>query len=86
MIAGLAIAIAVAAFAAGAVLITWLRYGALALDARDTLAACPEVLEMRYRIVEFGCGGDGNADRGNVVPLPVRPRLAPLHPGLRAAA
>jgi hypothetical protein len=28
----------------------------------------------------------GRRDGGNVVRMPVRPRLAPLHPGLRAAA
>jgi hypothetical protein len=87
MIAGLVLGIAVAALAAGAVLVTWLRYGQLAMAAPAALADCPEVLEMRYRIVEFGRNGDdGDTTRGNVVTLPVRPRLAPLHPGLRAAA
>lgn len=81
MIAGLALGMVVAALAAGAVALTWQRYGALALGAADALANCSETRELRWQIVEHG-----RRDGGNVVRLPVRPRLAPLHPGLRAAA
>lgn len=86
MIAGLALGIMIAAFAFGGALITWRHYGALALGARGALAACPEVLEMRYRIIEPGPRGSGNARNGTVVSLPVRPRLAPLHPALARSA
>jgi hypothetical protein len=86
MIAGLALGIVIAAFAFTGALITWRHYGALALGARGVLAACPEVLEMRYRIVEHGGRDGGNAGNGKVVSLPVRPRLAPLHPALARSA
>lgn len=81
MIAGLALGMVVAALAAGAVALTWHRYGALALGAADALADCAETRELRWRVVQHG-----RRDGGNVVRMRVRPRLAPLHPGLRAAA
>ncbi len=86
MIAGLALGIVIAALAFGSVLITWRHYGAIALAARGELASCPEALEMRYRIIEHGGRDGGNAGNGKVVSLPVRPRLAPLHPALARSA
>jgi hypothetical protein len=86
MIAGQALGIVIATIAFGSTLISWRRYGALVAAAPNTLAACPKVLELRYRIIELGRSDDGDTGTGNVVSLPVRPRLAPLHPALRAAA
>jgi hypothetical protein len=75
---GLSMAIALMVLAGSVMLHSWRRYGPALQAAEAALAATPERLEMRYRIIEYG-----RSNGGNVVALPVRPRLTPLQPGLR---
>jgi hypothetical protein len=80
MVALLSIAVFVVAalMALGSLSQSWQRYGKLALAARGELAKCPEHRELRYRIIEL--------KPGNVVALPLRPRVVLESVPLRAAA
>lgn len=95
MIASVAAMVPAAAgvFALAAIVVSWMRYGHLALSLRDELADCETTREMRYVLVTTRvlCA-DGDAAQPGFMPLAARPvQYQPIHrqarrSSMRAAA
>lgn len=83
MIAVLILAVSVVTLSATALAASWRGYGAGVAIARQEARDCPQMREVRYRIVEYGA-----KPAGQVIALPVRTKPALVTPRqpLRAAA